>query len=117
LLECGAHSEKILTARGALYELEAAAALERMGETITQFGKKVSGREFDILTDRRLVECKNIDWSKLSHKAIDDLRSSLCMKKGIAESGGVEFAFYSKNTIPDEWRIWLSKKSINYFDH
>ena len=54
--------------KGPVYELEKALELRAKGEKIVEFGKKIGQREFDIVTESKLIECKNMEWGKLSAK-------------------------------------------------
>ena len=49
--------------KGPMFELEEGLELESVGEKVIEFGKKIGGREFDIATKTKLIECKDIDWN------------------------------------------------------
>jgi hypothetical protein len=126
LLQTGKTSSpagNLATARGAAYELEKAYALEKTGEEIIGFGKKLplidseTGRvlkclEIDIETSAKLIECKNWDWTKVSFDRIGKLKSNLPDLQKIATSKGKTFEFHSKNSMPQDLKLWLNYKNI-----
>jgi hypothetical protein len=113
--------------KGAVYELEKALELESKGEKVIEFGKKIGGREFDIITKTKALECKNISWERfqvgeslVTEKQIKDLinktQSTFSQQKQFAEEFGLKFEIHSKNKIPENWKIWFSEKNINFFE-
>ena len=113
----GANEGQLATARGAAYEIEAAYHILRLGEEITSLGTKIvsrtASREVDITTKTRLIECKNIDWSKVD---MAKLKSQLGSLKQIATDLGKECSVLSKQVIPDPVKEWLIKKGITFFE-
>ena len=108
------------TARGALYELERAIELEKQGERVLEFGKKLGRpdskiKEFDIVTADKLIECKCISWEKFIGDEQGALQSSFAQQKKIAEYYGKEFEIHSQN-IPDHWKAWMNKKHITFVE-
>lgn len=110
--------------RGAAYELEVALQLEQRGEKIMAFGRKIGGREFDIATETKLIECKNISWEKLIDSGSDEVvKASINKAKGtfgtqqkLAEDSGLQFYVYSRNKIPEYWKNWFKTKNIIFFE-
>lgn len=113
--------------KGAAYELEKALELEKQGKKIIEFGKKIEGREFDIVTEHELIECKNIDWDRfvktgdeVKDKKIDDLthktRSIFVHQKQLSETRNLNFEIHSKNKIPTNWKQWFTEKKITFFE-
>lgn len=111
---------KLATARGAAYELEKAHDLVKAGKEIIEFGKKVSGpyctREFDIVTKTKLIECKNIDWSKKVGDVAGDMKGIIGDQLKIAEEMGKNFELHSKTKIPTDWKKWFEEKGIKYIE-
>lgn len=103
-------------ASGAAYEIEAAYKIMLSGEEITSLSTKIASREVDIVTKTRLIECKNIDWSKLSANVLEKHKSSFGELKKIATELGKEFNVLSKRPIPDSVKEWLIKKGITFFE-
>ena len=80
LLKCGKANDSagnLASARGAGYELEKAYDLVQAREKTIEFGNKsplvhpntgkvIKVLDVDIETNTKLIECKNIDWSRLS---------------------------------------------------
>jgi len=123
LLECGKASESagnLATARGAAYELEKAYDLAKAGEEIVEFGKKIHGthsrREFDIITKTKLIECKNIDWSRYIGEAAQDMKGRIGEQLKIANEIEKPFEFHSKNKVPEVWKKWFEKKCIKLIE-
>lgn len=104
-----------LSLKGMAYELEKALQLEALGEKILEFGKKII-REFDIVTKTKLIECKNINWSELQLKKIQDLIGNFGQQKSIAEKIGMQFELHSKKSIPDYIKKMLIDKNITFIE-
>jgi hypothetical protein len=73
-------------------------------------------REFDIVTKNKLIECKNINWSKITLKDIDRARRKFANQEKIATSQGKIFEVHSKQLIPQDWKEWFVKKGITFFE-
>ena len=123
VIECGSVADKLGTARGAAYEIEKAYELMRRGKVITRIGEKIEGIlnnnkfriEFDIATSDTLIECKNIDWSKV--KELDGLRGQFGKQYKVAtEIAKKGYELHSKNPIPESLKEWLTKKGIKFFE-
>jgi len=108
------------TARGAAYELEKAYDLTKAGEEVIEFGKKIAGkdsmREFDIVTKSKLIECKNLDWSKKVGDVAGKMKSNICEQQKIAKEIGKAFELHSKTKVPSEWRRWFESKGIRLIE-
>jgi len=115
---CG--SGKLGTARGAMYELEKALALIEHNEFPLEFGKHLKfetlSREFDIITSKRLIECKNIDWSKITEERLADMKSKFGKQKKVAKGLDEIFEVHSKRPISDSWKQWFRKKGIQFVE-
>lgn len=101
----------IKTARGAAYEIKSANYVSN-GETIIEFGKKVSQGEIDIVTATKWIECKDYYWNKIDK--IDDLVSRLCYIRSLARKEGKLFEVYFSNEIPEVVRSKLIKNDISF---
>ncbi len=108
------------TARGAMYELEKAVKLVEKGEVVTSLGQKLifetSVREFDIITQFKLIECKNIDWSKIVMAEIDKMKMRFGQQAKIAKGLGKVFEVHSNKPIPLDWKSWFIEKGIAFFE-
>ncbi len=118
LLKCGKAGKpagssvgNLGSARGAAYELEKASDLAKAGEKIVGFGRKLGGREFDIETATKLIECKNIDWKKINDIA-GNMKSTFGEQAEIAKSVNKIFEVHSKNSVPEAWVKWFTSKGI-----
>lgn len=115
--------------RGTLFELEKALEIQRSGtgERVISFNQLVQAntqrgslcREFDIITDRRYIECKAINWQILGVHA-PQLEKQLLDQQAIIRALSIlhnqKLALHlcSRELIPDGWRIWLDEKKISY---
>jgi len=109
-------SGRLATARGAMYEVEKAIELIEAGEKIIHMGRKIGGREFDIVTSTKLIECKNIDWSTRVGRSAEKMKSDLGDWKRIAKDNNKIFELHSKNFIPQEWKDVFIKMGINFVE-
>lgn len=100
-------------ARGARFELEVAFNLYCAKKCIERFGATYDGKEFDIETPTTLYECKDIAWKIQPKKK---LQTFLLEHKTIANNHGKKFKFYSRRSIPDKWKAWLSENGIKFRD-
>jgi hypothetical protein len=115
LFKCGSRTSEIKqigTARGAAYEIEKAYDLIQQGEEITMFGQKIGGREFDITTKTKLIECKKIDWAQKIGQAETDLKIQLGKQLKAASIAEKAFEIHSRRPIPATWKDWFKKKNI-----
>ena len=99
-----------------MYEVEKAMDLIEAGEEIVQLGEKIAGREFDIVTKAKLIECKNIDWAACIGKRAQTMKCNLGDWKSIAQSKGKIFELHSKKFIPKEWKDLFIKVGINFIE-
>lgn len=107
----------INTARGALFELNAAYHLMLERYELKAFRVIYEGLEYDIETLDYLVECKNIKWSAITGRRIEDLKRSLIKHNDVVKRMGKKYLFYSKNQIPQEWREWLVGQDITWVEY
>ncbi|MGB8367451.1 MAG: hypothetical protein WCD44_03775, partial [Candidatus Babeliales bacterium] len=124
VLECGTKGCELKgtlgTARGAMYELEKALELMTKEESIIAFGDhlkfETTSREFDIITNKRLIECKNINWATISIAELDKKKKIFGQQIKIAKGLNKVFEIHSKWLIPDELKQWFIKKGIQFFE-
>lgn len=107
----------LIIARGAMYELETAAYLHEQENVVVGFSLKLAkkngpSREFDIVTNLCLVECKNWDWKKFIGNS--DKQSTFVDQQLIANSLNKNFKIYSRTVIPAEWKQWFKGKGIMF---
>ncbi len=103
-----------------MYELEKALELIEQNEFPLEFGKhlkfETTSREFDIITSKRLIECKNIDWSQITGKKLEKMQIVFGKQKKVAQGLGEIFEIHSKRSIPDTWKQWFRKKAIHFIE-
>jgi hypothetical protein len=115
LFNCGKKGNgpgKLATARGAAYEIEKAYDLMQRGEKVIEMGKRCGSREFDIITNTKYIECKNIDWSTIPRTKITDMKSTFGQQAQVAKQQGKIFEIYSKQPISQYWKGWFAEKQI-----
>jgi ankyrin repeat protein len=105
------------TARGALFELNAAYNLLLARHAIKSLRPIYEGLEFDIETDDYLVECKNIQWSRITGAREHALKKSLQRHHEVVKRQGKEFMFYSRHECPEHWCTWLANEGIVRLEH
>jgi hypothetical protein len=94
---------------------------KNLGETVEEFSFKFKGREYDILTTKYLVECKNIHWARYTQRsdAMKKLTSQLGNGIGHARSINRSYILCTKKTIPPElawFREWLTENGIHLIE-
>ncbi len=94
--------------------IEDALKLHAAGEAVELFGPKVGNLEFDIITKTKLIECKNINWSKVLNES--DLKANLMSHLTIAKQHKKIFEVHSKTKIPQKWKDWFNEKGIIYIE-
>lgn len=111
--------------KGHMFEIEQALLLSNSGHTIKAFNQMIScgefTREFDIITDTHLIECKNIKW----HNKKDTLKKQLFHQAKLAEliktseqctQYPSSFFVASRSSIPPRWKTWLNSENISFQD-
>jgi len=107
---------------GFLYELEKGLHIHKhcKHEHIVEFQQIIAipdskrTREFDIVTSKRIIECKNINWKK------QKLRKQFLAQKRVVEKinkkNRTNFAYEvcSKKPIPQNWQRWFTKNKIKF---
>lgn len=120
-----ATSGNLGTARGALYELEVAVELEAKGEKVLKFGERIGKKnhlnqeifkEFDIIAENKLIECKNLNWETIPSKKMNDLQGLFQEQNLIAKHHNKTFEVYSKQPIPTNLKEWFNKKNIIFHE-
>jgi len=108
------------TARGAMYELEKALELIEHKELPSALGKRLvfesTSCEFDIITSKRLIECKNINWPQITGERLREMKIKFGKQKKVAKGLGEIFEVHSKRSIPDRWKQWFRKKGIRFVE-
>jgi len=108
------------TARGSMYELEKALELIEQNEFPLELEKHLTfestSREFDIITSKRLIECKNVDWSKIMSGKLANMKGQFGSQIKIAKGRGKIFEVHSKRPIPDVLKQWFGKKGILFIE-
>ena len=103
-----------------MYELEKAVEMVEKGEAIRSLGQKLifesRCREFDIITQTKLIECKNIDWLKVAVEDVGDMKGRFGQQASIAKGLGKLFEVHSKQPIPQAWKSWFVQKGITFFE-
>lgn len=118
-------------AQGALYEVEVALDIEAQddGETVIEFGRKISSTyhpistEIDIVTKKTYeenqeeyetetwIECKN---TTERAKKLAPLKTQLKRQSDHATAYGSDYKVYFKSTISPKLTNWLRKQRISY---
>ena len=107
--------------KGYLYEIDVAARLKKT-EKILGLSEKINGKEIDIRTATKLIECKAWDSSQFAGERLQGLKSQLgelkelAQKMTLEQKFGCDVVFYSKNSIPLELVQWLNAKGIEYVE-
>lgn len=109
--------------KGNMFELEHALKITESlyPERILGFGviikyKKLQ-REFDIVTDQRCIECKNISW--LHKKNDEKLQCQFLEQKKLVKAynrttrKAAVYQVVSKQPIPETWQEWFKQQDIS----
>jgi hypothetical protein len=108
--------------KGNLFELEHALKIteSQQPETILGFGViikyKKKQREFDIVTDKRCIECKNISWvhkkndEKLKCQFLDQRKLVAAYNRTTRKAS--IYQVVSKQPIPATWQEWFKQQDI-----
>jgi len=100
--------------KGAFFEFENALRLEQNGQEVVEFGRKVLGVDFDIVTKSAAIECKNWIWERYPLRKIQD---DLGRRRKVAEVLKFDFEVHSKSAIPEYIKVWLKQKGIKYCEY
>lgn len=106
--------------KGCLWEIECALNLcER--ESILAFNQHMpddSGREFDIITNKHWIECKNIEpkqWRKKKQKFFKQfIEQRNIVTEHNQTNTPIKYTLCSKNEIPVKWKAWFDENNISY---
>jgi len=108
------------TARGAMYELEEALELIEHNEFPLEFGKHLKfesvSREFDIITSKRLIECKNRNWSKMTIQELENTKAKFGMQIKVAKGLDKIFEVHSKMPLPDMLKQFFRKNGVSFVE-
>ena len=94
----------------------------RKGEKIVGFGQKLRGvtaaREFDIVFEKKLIECKNRNFELLlkNQDTYTEFKRQIKEQFKIAQELNKNFELHSKSPIPNEIKEWLNKQKITFFE-
>ncbi len=124
------HSERTYFAKGRMWEMIVAAFLMRGGTSVNKFGRlenmnqhvnlhgRQFSREFDMVTEKLLCECKNIDWYGLSPEKKVKLIAQFKDQAKIAKSKSYATNFFviSKQPVSEEFVEIFRDNAINYVD-
>lgn len=110
---------------GRIWEIECALKIQAANcslahpECVIEFNQFKSdqagaSREFDIITNKRWIECKNICWNicRNSDKWIKQFKE----QKSIASDYSVQYFVFSKKAIPESWQDWFKQQKIKFAD-
>lgn len=115
--------------KGTLFEIEKALEIQRAGtrEQVLAFNHIIRAdtqrgylcREFDIVTNRRFIECKAVNWQTLGINT-PQIQKQLLDQQAIIKALGIRhhkelpLHLCSRDLIPDNWRMWLDQEGISY---
>jgi len=114
----------VIDIKGPIWELEKALQLTELEETIIAFDKeyaaeilgKIVTREFDIITEKALIECKNINWATRIGSSAEKLQNQFLEQQQVAQAHGKIFEIHSKGPIPLAWQQWFTEHTMKYFE-
>ena len=108
------------TARGAMYELEKGLELIERNEFPLEFGKHLKfesvSREFDIITSKRLIECKNRNWSKMTVQELENTKAKFGMQIKVAKGLDKVFEVHSKMSLPDMLKQFFRENGVLFVE-
>lgn len=113
------------SALGYEYEIEKAVHITESdnNEKVVEFGYRLKcphsgkSREFDLRTNKRLIECKNIEWKKASVKKLKKQfldQRDLAMHYNKTNNASIMYVVCSKNPIPERWKAWFHDNKIAF---
>lgn len=116
-------------AKGSLYEIETALKIAKDSEyripteveKIVSFNQAVESsdgicREFDIITSKRYIECKTVNWRHAKNCRTQFLEQQKIVQEINKDNKEPKsFIVQSKYPISPKWRIWFSKQKITGF--
>ncbi len=108
--------------KGRTYELATAILLQQKGELVKALNKKVScgndTKEFDIVTDNLLVECKDIGWESNKSKLRRQMKAqaAVAQQRKKMNQEPYRYVVHSRQPIPPGWKKWLKRKNIHYHE-
>ncbi len=110
--------------KGYEYEIKTAVKIKnKKEEKIIEFGcrlkcpKSRKVREIDIRTDKRFIECKNINWKKTNVKK---LKKQFCDQRDLTDfynkinKTNIFYVVCSNNPIPAQWKKWFDRENIAF---
>lgn len=109
--------------KGYFYELTTALACNHLNDpnyTVTAFGPMVHSydntihRQFDVLTTKYIIECKNIHWRVLTaaYKNQFSEQKTIIDSLNKAYQEDMLYRVWSKNTVPSSIQQWMDTKGI-----
>lgn len=103
-------------AKGFAFEIKTALDFNRRGDEILEFGKKVEGRDIDIITEKFWIECKDWNWDLVPSENIAKLFSTSGQLRKIAADANREFALSFHGLVPTEIKDQLISMNIKFFE-
>ena len=111
--------------QGYEYEIEKAVHITKSNnnEKVSKFDHKIKcphskkSREFDLRTNKRLIECKNIEWKKASGKRLKKQfldQRDLATHYNKTNGTNIMYVVCSKNPIPKRWKAWFHDNKIAF---
>lgn len=123
------NTDNIGHVRGGCFEIESALQMLERGEKIIAMGLEIPGplfkREFDIVTETKLIECKNWNWNRydqdLLNARLASLEEAMQTKKVIADLQNKQLVLHSKHTLPNtaefnKFKNWLKNNMIELIE-
>jgi len=98
-------SNKFINAKGSFNELRSGLQIKSEGHTILEFSKRVGEFEYDIITDKYVIECKNWNWkqSKNNAEKLSKLQKQAFRGTAYANQVGKKFIIMLRYPIPAEF--------------
>jgi hypothetical protein len=114
-------------AKGFLYEMQKGVQLtQNKDETIEAFAQEIyiddesPMREFDIFTDKRWIECKDVNWparplnspsmQKTQQQLVDQQR--IVQQYNKTNKNAIAYEVHSKQPISAPWKQWFANNKI-----
>lgn len=103
--------------QGSTFELIKALSLEKNGQNIEGFCTAYDAIEYDLQTQKKLIECKNISWS---HRKTEEnaalLLTAFSRQLEKAKTLNKQYELHSRQPVPREWQKKLAQKEIRFIE-
>lgn len=113
------------TAKGHLHEIDSAVKIaqdtgdeELLGLNVVKKTGTQKGKQFDIITSERWIECKDLNWAILRGAKQHRIKRQLLHQKKIVdahnriENQPVRYELHSKQPMPRTWQQWVQDHEI-----